>query len=109
MRNLQGLQVSSVIASTLINFPHIVADFWPYEWSIYRYYLNEEEKLYPKANWIRTEQSNTFLTWNDAWISTLYSLQTFASFSVPVYQIYICSYKIDPRHLKEILISCKGL
>ena len=38
-----------VIASTLTDLSHIVADFWPFELS-YRYYLNEEEKLYPQAN-----------------------------------------------------------
>ena len=41
-----------VIASTLTDLSHIVADFWPFELS-YRYYLNQEEKLYPQANWIR--------------------------------------------------------
>ena len=38
-----------VIASTLTDLSHIVANFWPFELS-YRYYLNEEEKLYPQAN-----------------------------------------------------------
>ena len=46
---VQFASMLSVIASTLTDFSHIVADFWPFELS-YRYYLNEEEKLYPQAN-----------------------------------------------------------
>ena len=93
--------ILSVIASTLTDLSHICSWFLAFWIKLPLTIWTKKKNFIPKQTEF-AKQSNTFLTWNNAWISTLYSPQTFASFSVSRNMNQICIYSYKTHECSNI-------